>query len=104
MWEKRIKEVQAGLAVLSVRQWIGKPYRSSQIEVVKLTSENGIGIQKLAFCGALSHFKIENGINTPLTEELANNDGLSFKNWIEWFNGYDLNQPMAIIHFTKFRY
>lgn len=104
MWEKRIKEVQAGLAVLSVRQWIGKPYRSPQIEVVKLTSENGIGIQKLAFCGALSHFKIENGINIPLTEELADNDGLSFKNWIEWFNGYDLNQPMAIIHFTKFRY
>jgi hypothetical protein len=103
IWEKRIGEVQAGQAVLSVRQWTGKPYRSPQIEVAKLTSATGIGIQKLVFCGALSRFKIENR-TIPFTEQLANNDGLSLDNWIEWFNGYDLNQPMAIIHFTKFRY
>lgn len=104
MWEKRIGEVQSRQAVLSVRQWTGKPYRSPQVEVAKLTSEDGVGIQKLAFCGELSRFKIENGINIPITEELAQNDGLSLENWIEWFKGYDLNQPMAIIHFTKFRY
>lgn len=32
LWEKRIKEVQEGRAVLSVRQWTGKPYRSKQVE------------------------------------------------------------------------
>ena len=28
LWEKRIKDIQEGHAVLSVRQWSGKPYRS----------------------------------------------------------------------------
>lgn len=32
LWLKRITEVQQGKAVLSVRQWSGKPYRSPQIE------------------------------------------------------------------------
>ena len=49
LWEKRIKEVQEGNAVLS-------------------------------------------------------NDGLSFEDWEDWFRGYDLSKPLAIIHFTKFRY
>lgn len=69
LWLKRITEVQQGKAVLSIRQWTGKPYRSPQVEVVKLTSEDGVGIQKLAFCGTLSRFKIENGINIPLVEK-----------------------------------
>lgn len=38
-----------------------------------------------------------NGLN--LTE-----DGLSFSDWYDWFRKVDLRQPMAIIHFTKFRY
>lgn len=103
MWEKRIKEVQAGLAVLSVRQWIGKLTAAH-----RLSCKADIGEwhrdTEISVLRSVSHFKIENGINIPLTEELANNDGLSPENWIEWFNGYDLNQPMAIIHFTKFRY
>ena len=28
----------------------------------------------------------------------------SFEDWENWFKNYDLAQPMAIIHFTKFRY
>lgn len=32
LWEKRIKEVQEGRAVLSIRQWTGEPYRSKQVE------------------------------------------------------------------------
>lgn len=104
LWEKRIAKVQAGQAILSIRQWTGKPYHSPQVEIARLTSEDSVGIQKLTFCGALSRFKIENGINIPLTDELAQNDGLSLVNWVEWFKGYDLSKPMAIIHFTKFRY
>lgn len=108
LWEKRIKEVQEGNAVLSVRQWTGKPYRSKQIEIATLTAKDGIGVQKLIFVG--------NDIILPLVEyggnkfrsmdryRLASNDGLSFKNWVDWFRGYDLSKTMAIIHFTKFRY
>ena len=108
LWEKRIKEVQEGNAVLSIRQWTGKPYRSKQIEIATLTAKNGIGVQKLIFVG--------NDIMLPVVEyggnkfrsmdryRLASNDGLSFKNWVDWFRGYDLSKPLAIIHFTKFRY
>ena len=53
-------------------------------------------LQDLDYCA-------ENG-RTPLTEDLAENDGLSFENWADWFKDYDLKQPMAIIHFTNFRY
>ena len=35
---------------------------------------------------------------------LAANDGLSFNDWYEWFKAYDLNKPLAIIHFSEFRY
>lgn len=103
LWEKRIKEVQEGRAVLSIRQWTGKPYRSKQIEIAMLTAENGVGVQKLEFYNntlGLCHI----GIVYQRKYELAHHDGLSFEDWKEWFKGYDLSEPMAIIHFTKFRY
>lgn len=108
LWEKRIKEVQEGRAVLSIRQWTGKPYRSKQVEIARLTADNGIGIQKLSFdkdrdgVPSLKYFNI-NGKYID-REILTNNDGLSKEDWQEWFRGYDLSMPMAIIHFTKFRY
>ena len=108
LWEKRIKEIQEGHAVLSVRQWSGKPYRSKQVEIARLTADNGIGIQKLSFDkdkDGVPSFKFLN-INGKYIdrETLANNDGLSLNDWVDWFWGYDLSEPMAIIHFTKFRY
>jgi hypothetical protein len=36
--------------------------------------------------------------------ELSKNDGLSLPDFKAWFKNYDLSEPMAIIHFTKFRY
>ncbi len=108
LWEKRIKEIQNGHAVLSIRQWHGKPYRSKQIEIERLTADNGVGIQKLCFdkdkdgVPSLKYFNI-NGKYID-REMLANNDGLSKEDWQEWFRGYDLSKPMAVIHFTKFRY
>ena len=104
LWEKRIKEVQDGNAVLSVRQWTGKPYRSKQIEIARLTNKNGVGIQRLRFLdGNFNGGYIRNGV-FPSNKILANNDGLSVYDWQEWFRHYDLSKPLAIIHFTKFRY
>lgn len=108
LWEKRVKEIQAGNAVLSIRQWSGKPYRSKQVEIARLTAEDGVGIQKLSFdkdrdgVSSLKFFDI-NGKYIDW-EILANNDGLSKEYWQEWIRGYDLSKPLAIIHFTKFRY
>lgn len=110
-WAKRFEKINAGEAVLSVRQWSGKPYRSKMIEIARMTKDDGIGIQKL-------EFKKERGIMFPryVTERpivrnmivptirLAENDGLSYDDWLDWFKSYDLSKPLAIIHFTKFRY
>lgn len=47
LWEKRIAQIQKGEAVLSIRQWTGKPYRSKQVEIARLSYEDGVGIQEL---------------------------------------------------------
>ena len=48
-WERVFAEIYAGNACLSVRMWSGKPYRSKQIEIARLTKEDGIGVQMLEF-------------------------------------------------------
>ena len=113
LWEKRINEVQEGNAVLSIRQWSGKPYRSKQTTILNLTKDDGVGIQPLKIirfvdkldnkeCVAIS---VDGKIKVNLTlEEIAHNDGLSFEDWAAWFKGADTSQDMAIIHFTSFRY
>ena len=107
LWAKRIKEVQEGKAILSLRYWSDKPYRSKQIEFAVLDKDSGVGVQKLLF-----------GINDLLypiagegiwlrglnLENLAKNDGLSIDDFKDWFKNYDLSKPMAIIQFTEFRY
>ena len=110
-WAKRFEKIAAGEAVLSIREWVGKPYGkgSTQREIVRLTRDDGIGIQKLEFEPAdklfgKSHPCINDGKGVSSIEELANNDGLSLKDWKEWFKDYDISKPLAIIHFTKFRY
>lgn len=102
LWEKRIAQIQNGEAVLSVRQWTGKPYQSKQVEIARLTAEDGVGIQELKLTD-LSRPTTINGQRIELNL-LAKNDGLGFNDWFYWFEKYDLSKPLAIIHFTKFRY
>lgn len=111
LWEKRISEVQDGRAVLSVRQWSGKPYCSPQIEIARLTSDDGVGIQMLQQSSIdPSLWFYDTGEETLFfrgregLENIAYNDGLSLQDWLEWFKDYDTTQPLAIIHFTGFRY
>lgn len=102
LWEKRIAQIQNGEAVLSVRQWTGKPYRSKQVEIARLSAEDGVGIQELRLTDLTRPTTI-NGTRVELPV-LAQNDGLSFDDWFFWFSGYDLSKPLGIIHFTEFRY
>lgn len=103
LWKKRIDEIQAGMAYLSVRKWTGKPYKSKQEELFKFTD---VGIQKVIKGSA--YFAVYVGSDSIpsyiLTEELANNDGLSEQDFVSWFENYPMGEPMAIVHFTKFRY
>ena len=110
LWLKRIAEVQAGEAVLVLREWEGKPYRSKTREIMRLTADDGIGIQKLEivrekFGGRyLFLFYVDGELQTCFLESIAKNDGLSLGDWMDWFSGYDFSKPLAIIHFTSFRY
>lgn len=109
LWKKRIEEIQKGNAVLSIRYWSGKPYKSKQKEVYVLDKNSGIGIQKLEFykdkdgvC-ALKYPIINNNLEANI-KVIAENDGLSYPDFKEWFKGYDLSEAMAIVHFTAERY
>lgn len=104
LWSKRFEQVERGEACISVRQWTDKPYRSPQVEIARLTQEHGIGIQKLEFAGTLNCLTIDGEYSISDLNRLAANDGLLFEDWESWFKAYNLSKPMAIIHFTKFRY
>ena len=112
-WAKRIEKIQASKAVLSVRQWIGKPYAkgSTQKELFVFGAGDGVGVQPLKLDDIMITGLLKNNdvaltsINGGLLlSHIAKNDGLSYNDFKEWFRKYDLSKPMAIIHFTPFRY
>lgn len=102
LWKKRIDAVVAGKATLSVREWSGKPYRSSQVEIIRLDHLSGIGIEKVKLL--LGTIPFVNDSILPSTSDVAHNDGLSVDEFRAWFRDYEFNKEMAIIHFTPFRY
>lgn len=108
LWEKRIKEVRDGKAILSLRQWADKPYRSKTQEIVRLTASDGVGIQILEFDkdrdGMVSWNFFDIDGKYPSLEDVAHNDGLSLEDWKAWFKDYNFSHPLAVIHFTPFRY
>ena len=106
LWATRFEEIAAGEAALSIRQWTGKPYQSKQREIARLTREDGIGLQQLSFGYLLGKFMpiIDGFYSNTSYEQIAHNDGLSYEDWQDWFTSCDKIKPLAIIHFTKFRY
>ena len=99
-WENRVKEINAGKAILSIRVWKDKPYNSKQFEIKKLTK---LGIQKLIRDND-GYFTIE-GAQASIYN-IAMNDGLTVDNFMEWLfpKFTNRNKDLAIIHFTDFRY
>jgi len=112
LWEKRIEEVNAGRARLSIRYWSGVPYKSIQVEFASLTE---CGIQKVMFAHQPGYASVAFPFIIPskhedpqyrnvAIHELSKNDALSINDFKAWFKGYDLSKPLAIIQFTTFRY
>lgn len=103
-WKDRFSKIENGEAVLSIRVWTGKPYRSKQREILRLSNKDGVGVQE-----ATIHKNgrvVIDGVSYGL-ETIANNDGLSAGDFIEWFKVGKIDaggKPCVIIHFTKFRY
>ena len=100
LWKKRVEEVNAGKAVIQLRSWIGKPYRSKQETWMELKD---VGIQKLEW--TLLGWFVDDIESELETRTLAKNDGFTDHfDFVHWFDGKLKTQPWAIIHFTKFRY
>jgi hypothetical protein len=102
-WKKRIDEVNAGNAVLSLRQWTGKPRKSPQNEIFQF-GKGEVGIQKMT--SNLLFYVVKESTDPGIIsdEVLAKNDGLSVEDFSEWFENFKTPEPYAIIHFTDFRY
>lgn len=104
LWKKRIKDVEEGKAILSIREWSDKPYRSKQNTIANLRKGDGVGIQLLD-CDKPFALEIDGKIITYLEHTIiAGNDGLSLEDWEEWFDIEHASGQKAIIHFTSFRY
>lgn len=112
LWEKRFEKINAGEAVLSVRVWEGKPYNSKQREIFRYDYRRKIGIEKLNMdtfdVGRDDNndvfLNFEVGKTMVSADLLAKNDGLLYEDFENWFKRYDFSKPMAVIHFTDFRY
>lgn len=129
LWQKRIKEIKNGKANLSIREWEDNPYKSKQLNICTLTCDNSIDIERFDFCMAFPSLYVDNCIKKPikikkngmiknlsfreksLLRKLAKNDGLSVKDFVEWFKDYFFTDtfkpsysPLAIIHFNNYKY
>lgn len=106
-WYKRFLSIAAGEAVLSVREWTGKPYRSEQRVLWEWGKYDGIGLaplysannqlDQLIVAGKEAHYPVS-------LETLAANDGLSVEDFKHWFAKAQPMQAMALIYFKGFRY
>lgn len=111
LWKKRLDEVRGRKAILSIRQWEGMPYRSKQIEIAKITSVSGCGVQYInlwkpnedQIYWQINDRKVKEAFN-----EVAKNDGLDIEDFRRWFIPKKDTKYFyfegAIIHFTPFRY
>lgn len=99
-WCKVVKEVNAGNAILSIREWSGKPYNSEQVEIAKLEK---LGYQnfRMETIDAVMTAIIYNVENQGKINDLFKNDGLSNEDFKAWFSNDFFG---GIIHFTDFRY
>ena len=100
-WEYMFDQIQQDRAYLSVRYWSGKPYRSKHVIVKDFYKKDGIGLEKLEFTN--NGAKINGRSNLVDLSDLAENDGLSYKQLLTWFKE-EQNKALPLIHFTSMRY
>ena len=96
-WFKRFVKLDKGIAYVSIREWIGKPYKSKQKHIKSIHNPS---LQKIIYLDG------EYYVDTKKIDivTLAHNDGLSVEDFKEWFKGTPNYSTLALIHFTNFRY
>jgi hypothetical protein len=104
-WQRKIEEVNAGRAIISIREWSGKPYEkgTSQIELFQLHTCWFENIEK-----GRNYLIVDESGNAYIEDlnfgKIQNNDGLSVPEFNAWFKKIDTGEQLIIIHFTDFRY
>lgn len=101
-WKKVVDAVNAGTAVLSVRDWSGKPYASKQVEIGQLDKLGWQPIKTVAYRVYLNNASRQTRFS--VRHLLAKNDGLSLIDFQQWFKMPKDDFEGGIIHFTGFRY
>ena len=106
-WEKNEEAINSGRKYLSLREWAGRPYNSSQ---TILGERERIGLQTITMTYSSEDELPQawvDGKKVPV-EELAKHDGLSVEDFVSWFFGTPLYKGNTfegkIIHLTDFRY
>lgn len=111
-WKMIVDEVNAGRAILSVRQWKGKPYNTKQEEFLQITKN--LGIQKVktwVVAGKIFGGEVDIRrealvddirLSQPSIFDLAHNDGLSRDDFESWFGLKTFEG--CILHFSRLRY
>lgn len=105
-WDKCAQEINEGKAILSVREWTGRPYRSKMRELARYTKI------------VLQHVSMSRTREFPLPSvyvdgkdvniyTVSENDGLELPDFIEWF--FPCNNDIAsfegvVLQVTNFRY
>lgn len=103
-WVKVAERVKVGEMILSIRQWIGKPYQSTQHT---LTNTDKMGVQEITMINGVHGFEVYVENKAVDIETIAKNDGLSREDFEAWFAPYFKRRYVftgVIIHFTDFRY
>jgi hypothetical protein len=110
-WKRRLSNA----GVLSIRYWKDKPRHSKQITIRNIDpymKNSNFGIQEVCKINdgkspgcPFSFYLVER--QEPKTRldisVLAENDGLTLPEFIDWFKDYH-EGAMTLIHFTSFRY
>lgn len=104
-WKEKADKINAGEMELSIRVWSGKPYRSTQVEVARL-SHVGVQLVEMSYSteDAQPIVYVDNVLKPNVAAEMAKNDGLQLENWIEWFFKKTNTFRGVILHFTDFKY
>lgn len=110
LWLDRIERVKAGEAVLSIRKWSGKPYRSKQVELLQVGDYgqlNDINAQVVQLADDYNANVFTLGekkfAKVPILT-LAQNDGLRLSDFLNWFDGWKVGEEKVIIHFSEYSY
>lgn len=107
MWKHNVEKITEGRFFLSLRQWSGMPYRSKQVEIKETKN---VGYERISMSYDPESGTVKAVINgKPFADvrKLAENDGLKWDEFVDWFFGQGTGRTLfqgVIIHFTDFRY